>query len=172
MKSSSKMEWQEIQVELKYANGAADCGCVCRETVECIAPVAMCVYKQGRTPEACRCPGPGGASVVSKKPTFVPRPGLTFCKEWQQLRCAYDKRIGNCTGGEDASRRSDGTSGLPPSVLYGETEIELSVYRGRTVALLRRYAKASVEVGRLPSLLGGSFSGRELAPPRGRALKT
>ena len=48
---------------------------------------------------------------MSKKPTFVPRPGLTFCKEWQQLRCAYDKRIGNCTGGEDASRRSDGTSG-------------------------------------------------------------
>jgi len=65
-----------------------------------------------------------------------------------------------------------GQAGLPPSVLYKETEIELSVYRGRTVALLRRYAKASVEVGRLPSLLGGSFSGRELAPPRGRALKT
>jgi hypothetical protein len=50
-----------------------------------------------------------------------------------------------------------GQAGLPPSVLYGETEIELSVYRGRTVALLRRYAKASVEVGRLPSLLGREF---------------
>jgi hypothetical protein len=46
---------------------------------------------------------------------------------------------------------------LPPSVLYGETEIELSPYRGRTAALLRRYARASVQLGRLPSLLGREF---------------
>jgi len=45
----------------------------------------------------------------------------------------------------------------PPSVLYGETEMELWPYRRRTVALLRRYARASVEVGRLPSLLGREF---------------
>jgi Sigma-70, region 4 len=45
----------------------------------------------------------------------------------------------------------------PPSVLFGETEIELWPYRRRTVALLRRYARASVEVGRLPSLLGREF---------------
>ena len=50
-----------------------------------------------------------------------------------------------------------GQAELPPSVLYGETEIELSPYRRRTVALLRRYARASVEVGRLPSLLGREF---------------
>ncbi|MBI3478256.1 MAG: hypothetical protein HY010_21205 [Acidobacteria bacterium] len=30
-------------------------------------------------------------------------------------------------------------------------------YRARTVALLRRYARASVEVGRLPSLLGREY---------------
>ena len=46
---------------------------------------------------------------------------------------------------------------LPPSVLYRESQVELSSYRGRTVALLRRYARASVEVGRLPSLLGREF---------------
>ncbi len=46
---------------------------------------------------------------------------------------------------------------LPPSVLFGETEIELRPYRRRTIALLRRYARASVEVGRLPSLLGREF---------------
>jgi len=46
---------------------------------------------------------------------------------------------------------------LPPSILYRESEVELSSYRGRTVALLRRYARASVEVGRLPSLLGREF---------------
>jgi hypothetical protein len=31
---------------------------------------------------------------------------------------------------------------------------DLSLYRDRTMALVRRYARASVEVGRLPSLLG------------------
>lgn len=46
---------------------------------------------------------------------------------------------------------------LPPSVLVGETEIDLWPYRSRTMALLRRYARASVEVGRLPSLLGREF---------------
>jgi len=34
---------------------------------------------------------------------------------------------------------------------------ELWLYRDRTVALLRRYARLSVEVGRLPSLLGREF---------------
>jgi hypothetical protein len=48
-----------------------------------------------------------------------------------------------------------GQAELPPSVLFGETD--LWPYRRRTVALLRRYARASVEVGRLPSLLGREF---------------
>lgn len=50
-----------------------------------------------------------------------------------------------------------GEAELPPSVLFGETELDLWPYRVRTVALLRRYARASVEVGRLPSLLGREF---------------
>ena len=50
-----------------------------------------------------------------------------------------------------------GQAELPPSVLFGETEMDLWPYRRRTVALLRRYARASVEVGRLPSLLGREF---------------
>jgi hypothetical protein len=45
----------------------------------------------------------------------------------------------------------------PPSVLFCETEMDLWPYRRRTTALLRRYARASVEVGRLPSLLGQEF---------------
>ena len=45
----------------------------------------------------------------------------------------------------------------PPSVVFGETEMDMWPYRRRTVALLRRYARASVEVGRLPSLLGREF---------------
>src|SRR5208282_1268656 len=50
-----------------------------------------------------------------------------------------------------------GQAELPPSVLFGETEMEMWPYRTRTAALLRRYARASVEVGRLPSLLGREF---------------
>ncbi len=42
-------------------------------------------------------------------------------------------------------------------VLFAETHIDLWPYRDRTVALLKRYARASVEVGRLPSLLGREF---------------
>jgi len=45
----------------------------------------------------------------------------------------------------------------PSAVVFGETEMELWPYRRRTIALLRRYARSSVEVGRLPSLLGREF---------------
>ena len=51
----------------------------------------------------------------------------------------------------------NGQAGLPRSVVSGKTELDLWPYRPRTVALLRRYARASVEVGRLPSLLGREF---------------
>jgi Sigma-70, region 4 len=50
-----------------------------------------------------------------------------------------------------------GQAELPPPVFFGEPEMDLWPYRGRTVALVRRYARASVEVGRLPSLLGREF---------------
>ena len=50
-----------------------------------------------------------------------------------------------------------GQAELPPSVVFGEAEMELWPYRRRTIALLRRSARASVEVGRLPSLLGREF---------------
>jgi len=50
-----------------------------------------------------------------------------------------------------------GQAETPPAILSGDTEVDLWLYRSRTVALLRRYARASVEVGRLPSLLGREF---------------
>jgi RNA polymerase sigma factor (sigma-70 family) len=46
---------------------------------------------------------------------------------------------------------------LPPSVFNICGEIDVSLYRLRTVALLRWYGRASVELGRLPSLLGRGF---------------
>ncbi|MGA7294464.1 MAG: hypothetical protein WBW53_12850 [Terriglobales bacterium] len=50
-----------------------------------------------------------------------------------------------------------GQGETPPSVVFCRMEMELWPYRERTVALLRRYARASVEVGKLPSLLGREF---------------
>jgi len=64
--------------------------------------------------------------------------------------------IGTQTRSAKAGRLM-GQAEPPPSVVFGETEMDLWPYRRRTVALLRRYARASVEVGRLPSLLGREF---------------
>jgi DNA-directed RNA polymerase specialized sigma24 family protein len=50
-----------------------------------------------------------------------------------------------------------GQAELPPSLLFGDTDPDMWHYRVRTTALLRRYGRASVEVGRLPSLLGREF---------------
>jgi|HubBroStandDraft_1064217.scaffolds.fasta_scaffold199812_2 hypothetical protein len=51
-----------------------------------------------------------------------------------------------------------GQAGRPPAAEQIEDgEVELWLYRGHTIRLLRRYARASVEVGRLPSLLGREF---------------
>ena len=38
-----------------------------------------------------------------------------------------------------------------------ETEKARRIYRGRTVAMLRKYMRYSIETGRLPSLLGREF---------------
>lgn len=43
------------------------------------------------------------------------------------------------------------------TIRFGEKEMEMWPYRSQTIALLRRYARSSVEVGRLPSLLGREF---------------
>jgi len=44
-----------------------------------------------------------------------------------------------------------------PAALLAQAAMDLWPYRRRTVALLLRYARASVEVGKLPSLLGREF---------------
>ena len=47
---------------------------------------------------------------------------------------------------------------MPETVLpQPEPKPELSVYRKRTIAILRRYLRLSLEVGRLPSLIGREF---------------
>ena len=64
------------------------------------------------------------------------------------------------SGGLVSEGRSHSLMGwdeLPPSVLYAETEMELWPCLKCTVALLRRYAQASVEVGKMPALPGREF---------------
>jgi len=88
-----------------------------------------------------------------KEKIFRARPGLVICRAWPRWRYGHDKY----TNDEHTSMESHGACGTAPSVVFGETEMDLWPYRRRTVALLRRYARASVEVGRLPSLLGREF---------------
>jgi hypothetical protein len=57
----------------------------------------------------------------------------------------------NFTSGENA--RSD-KANYPGSVVELGGDPDLWLYRERTIALLRRYLRISIEVGRLPSLLG------------------
>ena len=46
---------------------------------------------------------------------------------------------------------------MTPELLHALTPDELPKYRQRTLALLRRYFHSSIEVGRLPSILGREF---------------
>jgi hypothetical protein len=46
---------------------------------------------------------------------------------------------------------------MTPELLHALTPDELPKYRQRTLGLLRRYFHSSIEVGRLPSLLGREF---------------
>ena len=50
-----------------------------------------------------------------------------------------------------------GQAETAPLILFADSDADLWQYRRRSTALLRRYARASVEVGRLPSLLGREF---------------
>jgi hypothetical protein len=46
-------------------------------------------------------------------------------------------------------------AGIPEA--YWEEERERRIYRARTVTMLRRYMRYSIETGRVPSLLGREF---------------
>jgi DNA-directed RNA polymerase specialized sigma24 family protein len=56
-----------------------------------------------------------------------------------------------------------GQAGSPPAP-FDSTEIDLWPYRSRTATLLRRYGRVSVEVGRLPSLLGRAIFRARVTP--------
>jgi hypothetical protein len=54
-------------------------------------------------------------------------------------------------------RGQGGATGEERSAQSRDREPERRAYRGRTVAMLRRYMRYSIETGRLPSLLGQEF---------------
>ena len=64
--------------------------------------------------------------------------------------------IGGESALEDAMPAADGTA-LPPDLEAPSRDRDLWLYRDRTVAILRRYMRLSIEVGRMPSLLGREF---------------
>jgi DNA-directed RNA polymerase specialized sigma24 family protein len=53
--------------------------------------------------------------------------------------------------------RQEDEEGFSPAVTSASSNPDLWMYRDRTVGLLRRYMRLSIEVGRTPSLLGREF---------------
>src|SRR5271170_5905589 len=61
---------------------------------------------------------------------------------------------------DDAAQESptpEDEAGIPEDEVAPGLDPDLRLYRKRTVGLLRRYMRLSIEVGRLPSLLGREF---------------
>ena len=58
---------------------------------------------------------------------------------------------------EVPSDEATGDEGFSPAVTSVSSNPDLWMYRDRTVGLLRRYMRLSIEVGRTPSLLGREF---------------
>jgi hypothetical protein len=56
-----------------------------------------------------------------------------------------------------ANVAENGPTGAAQIEQEEQRERERRIYRGRTVAMLRRYLRYSIEAGRLPSLLGSEF---------------
>jgi hypothetical protein len=60
-------------------------------------------------------------------------------------------------GTDECVRPHRDVGGYPPAAESAYEDPERRVYRGRTIAMLRRYLKYSIETGRLPSVLGREF---------------
>lgn len=72
-------------------------------------------------------------------------------------RCGHGETQGPSTAQNDSLRDSLCFAGDDSDPEDWEVERERRIYRGRTVAMLRRYMRYSIETGRLPSLLGREF---------------
>ena len=146
-------------VELKYCERCG--GLFLRE---CGAGVVYCAGCDAR--RAAEEWSGGDVSGRQASIAASPTSERSKCRQGRIAR-KVDGRVSEGSGGSGGeimlstdtrqSRRLMGAAELPPSVLYAEAELDLWPYRSRTVTLLRRYARAAIEVGRLPSLLGREF---------------
>jgi len=75
-------------------------------------------------------------------------PEQSECMPTDLAESGQEPGIEGATADVDETEISEGTPGSDP---------DLWLYRQRTVALLRRYLRLSIEVGRTPSLLGREF---------------
>ena len=73
-------------------------------------------------------------------------------------------RVGHPLGSELCEMRDRSEDTLSDPERSWEEEWERRIYRGRTVKMLRRYMRYSIETGRLPSLLGREFFRAPVTP--------
>jgi len=108
-----------------------------------------------RTPITAAQPPPFAKDAKDGPPTLPKFPSLVFPAS---LIPASRK---SPHPAKDAKYGAPGTffDDAPTESVYevGDEDRVRRIYRGRTVAMLRRYMRYSIETGRLPSLLGGEF---------------
>jgi len=72
-------------------------------------------------------------------------------------RVGHPQIVGLDEIGDSGIQNPDSVAGAAIPELSWEEERERRIYRARTVTMLRRYMRYSIETGRLPSLLGREF---------------
>ena len=104
--------------------------------------------------------GPSEKELRGIKPhTFHGEEGSTT-KDGPGVRSGQAKGHEDCAEAlnrENAEEHREVQELHPADLLCEEEERARRIYRGRTVAMLRRYMRYSLETGRLPSILGQEF---------------
>src|SRR4051794_36359612 len=77
--------------------------------------------------------------------------GVALARERQPARLLRELLEGAARNGGCAASRAE--AGMKVQAI-GTPKPELSAYHDRTIALLRRYFRMSLEIGRMPSVLG------------------
>jgi hypothetical protein len=77
--------------------------------------------------------------------------------EWDELLAQAEFMLRGGADGAEDEEESPGYETGERLARVDDRARERRIYRGRTVAMLRRYMRYSIETGRLPSLLGREF---------------
>ena len=118
------------------------------------AIIIACIQASIEIPKVPPCSFEQG-SAVAREPSISPLPDPTPTIPSRALEAIDPATAGIESGLEDPAQASEAIELLGeivPSALVHDPDLWL--YRRRTVGLLRRYLRLSIEVGRMPSLLG------------------